>query len=1118
MLTPQQALQQYFGYDHFREGQEEAIERVLNGQHTLLVMPTGAGKSLAYQLPAMLLPGLTLVISPLISLMKDQVDSLVEAGIAATYINSSLPNDEIYRRMRAVREGHVKLLYVAPERLRSRQFTRTLANVNVSLLAVDEAHCISQWGHDFRPDYLQIGPTWQAMGQPTLLSTTATATPTVQKDIIKLLGLKNTRAIVTGFNRPNLTFRVKSTPDVRTKLQNLQSLLGQIDGSAIVYAATRRNTEEVADFIRDVIGQPSQAYHAGLDRHLRYQVQTDFMADRLKIVVATNAFGMGIDKPDVRAVIHYNMPATVEAYYQEAGRAGRDDRPAECVLLFAPDDQGLQEWFITSDTPAYDDLHQVYALLSRAANEGEVSFAANELAEITSLHPVKIRVILKELELAGAIFHLGDERSYGRWKVLPPAHDALEERARAIERRAQIRFDLLGKILDYAYLTTCRRKFLLDYFGDVNPPRSPRCCDNHTTTSIEDLPKAVTPQEWFPLIVLETVRSLQQRPVGRNRLAQLLNGSRAKPMQQFGYDQHKFYGKLSGLSQPQITTLIDALISARYLRLTGGDLPVLSLTPFGLEALKARAALPIRIPGLTLEGDTVERWKMRPERSDTVMETFELFQQGLTPAQIAAERDLKEETIYTHLSRLIGDGQVELRQVIRPEVETQIVKAMAAVEDTTRLSPIKTILPDEILYGQIKCVLAAYAESTETESQALITTEKAEQLQEGPLQSTQPVASTPSPSLSPPPSLPISQSSSSPTPSPPRPPAPPRPSAPHPSPDTIILNAVAKLGGTLGRTGLAQFLTGSRAAWLEAFVDHSDYGQLSHLSQKSVINIIDALITDGQLMTTGGNRPKVILPDQNLQPGKETTPGESASPDDKLVSLSQPSNLSTFQPSEPSAPPQPNQPLLEALRAWRTEQAKTQQKPPYTIFSNKALEGIAKQQPTTLAALEKISGIGPAKIDKYGETVLAIVAGIPDKTEPEKISPSPEPASSQAKTRQEPINQTGQENKVTITEPQTPQPASKIVNRQSSIEDPLEAILNVVSDLDGLLTAHGLALLLTAAPGDVAPFSDHELFGTFHGALTPDELESHIQEAIQAGRLSSSPHQRLVLAQADNRE
>ena len=359
-MTPHQALTQYFGFENFRPGQEEAIQRLLNGQHTLLVMPTGSGKSLAYQLPALLQPHLTLVISPLIALMQDQVDSLTERDIPATFINSSLSSYEVNRRMRAVREGHIKLLYIAPERFRSRSFTRALANTKISMLAVDEAHCISQWGHDFRPDYLQIGPIWQAMGQPTLLATTATATPTVQKDIAHLLGIPNAQPIVTGFNRPNLTLRVVHAPDLRTKLDTLHALLTKTEGSAIVYAATRRNTDEVTDFVRDVIGKPAQAYHAGLDRDHRYRVQRDFMADRTQVVVATNAFGMGVDKPDVRAVIHYNMPATVEAYYQEAGRAGRDGLPAECVLLFAPDDLRLQNWLITSDTPGLDDLHQVY--------------------------------------------------------------------------------------------------------------------------------------------------------------------------------------------------------------------------------------------------------------------------------------------------------------------------------------------------------------------------------------------------------------------------------------------------------------------------------------------------------------------------------------------------------------------------------------------------------------------------------------------------------------------------------------------------------------------------------------------------------------------------------------
>lgn len=707
-LSPQQALQKYFGFEQFREGQETTVRRALNGQHTLLVMPTGSGKSLTYQLPALLLPKLTLVISPLIALMKDQVDSLTGAGLPATYINSSLPNSEVQQRMRALREGHIKLLYVAPERLRSRQFTRALAQVKVSLLAIDEAHCISQWGHDFRPDYLQIGPTWQAMGKPALLATTATATEKVRQDIINLLGLTEAQTIVTGFNRPNLTYRVKSTPDVRRKLEVLPALLSKVEGSAIVYTATRRNADEVAAFVQQKVGLPSRAYHAGLDRQIRYQVQTDFMADRVKVVVATNAFGMGVDKPDVRAVIHYNLPATVEAYYQEAGRAGRDGQPAECVLLFAPDDLRLQEWLIRADTPTYDDLNQVYHQLAQSANKGEVFFAQRELAELTGLHPVKIRVVLSELELAGALLHVGDEGGgYSHWRILSPPAGALQARSQVIERRTELRLRQLGRMLDYAYLTTCRRQFLLDYFGDEAPPRSPRCCDNHSGQTLANLPRAVTPQEWFPLIVLETVRSLP-RPVGRTRLAQLLTGSQAKKIQQFGYDRHKFYGKLSQLSQTQVAALIGALIEVRYLQLARGELPVLVLSSLGRQALEARVALPVQIPGGEDEPDKPGRY--RPGRVDTVQETFELFEQNLSPAEIAAERTLTEQTVFSHLARLIAQNRIKLHQVVPPEVEQQVLEAIRAVGGTAVLAPVKAMLPHAISYDQIRCVVAAHPE------------------------------------------------------------------------------------------------------------------------------------------------------------------------------------------------------------------------------------------------------------------------------------------------------------------------------------------------------------------------------------------------------------------------
>ena len=1069
MFNPQQALQEYFGFSDFREGQEVVIQRVLNGQHTLLVMPTGSGKSLTYQLPALLLPGLTLVISPLIALMKDQVEHLVEAGITATYINSSLPTHEVNRRVRAVLEKHVKLLYIAPERLRNRQFTRALARTKISLLAVDEAHCVSHWGHDFRPDYLHIGPTWQAMGEPTLLATTATATPLVQQDILKLLGVEqNVSTIVTGFNRPNLTFSVKNAPDDRTKLQALTALLNKIEGSVIVYTATRRNADDVAEFIQSALGRPTQAYHAGLDRYVRDRVQHDFMTDRLEVIVATNAFGMGVDKADVRAVIHYNLPATVEAYYQEAGRAGRDGLPAECVLLFAPQDQGLQEWMIKNDAPTYEDLHQVYHHLNQAARESEVFFTLAELAEMTGLHPVKIRVTLSELEMAGVIFHLGDERGYGRWKVLSSSTEALRERATAIDKRAQIRLDLLRKILHYAYLTTCRRQFLLNYFGDVTPPKSPHCCDNHAAQDIEELPKAMTPEDWFPLIVLEAVRSLQHRPVGRGRLAQLLNGSRAQAMQQFGYDRHKFYGKLGSLSQSQVTQLIDALIGARYLYLTGGDLPVLALSPLGLKALEARAAVPVRIPGLTLTDEAVDRWQTRTERSDTVMQTFELVSQQLTPAQIAAQRGLAQSTIYTHLSQLIGAGKIELRQVVSPEIEAQVIEAIETVGNIDRLTPIKAILPDTISFDQIKCVIAAYSKSSQ-ESQPSIAPPI-----EKPEQRVVALGETGNPD-----DVPL---------------------------DTVVLEAVAKLGGALGRTGLAQFLTGSQAAWLQTFAGHSAYGQLAHLSQPAVIHIIDALIAEGRLMRTGGHRPKVILPEQNLNPARA----------EAQVKV-EPETGETIAP--PESKPETDPALLEALRAWRTAQAKDQKLPPYVIFSNKVLEAIAAHRPVTSAELGRISGVGPTRLEKYGEAVLAIIRDFSGQVDPPPmVREHPELAPSQVKIETQAQTAPTQSERISAPSKMVygkeTRSEDRPMDRKSEIEDPVEAILRIVSDLDGLLTPFSLALILTAAPDDIVPHSDHELCGIFNDVLTPEVVEAHIQRAIQVKSLALNYRQRLILATA----
>lgn len=835
MISPRHALKQYFGFDQFRPGQEEAVQRVLAGQSTLLVMPTGSGKSLTYQLPALLLPGLTLVISPLIALMKDQVDQLTELGLPVTFINSALPNHEINHRLRAVREGHVKLLYVAPERLRNRAFTASLAKTKISLLAVDEAHCVSQWGHDFRPDYLQIGPIWQAMGRPPLLATTATATPKVQRDIVNLLDLpKGTRPIVTGFNRPNLSLRVLHLPDSQVKLQALADLLPRISGKVIVYTATRRNTDEVANYIRARLGLSAEAYHAGLDRETRHRVQTAFMADKIPIIVATNAFGMGIDKPDVRAVIHYNMPANVEAYYQEAGRAGRDGLPAECVLLFAADDQRLQHFLITSDTPTAEDLSLVYAQLERSADsKGEIYFALPELAQIVGLYPVKLRVVLSELEIANALLHLGNEEGYNHWRVLPLTDTALRHRSEAIQRRTQIRLDLLEAMLNYVHLTSCRRRYILNYFGDESPPNAPNCCDNHAADSVASLPKAVTPQEWAPLVVLETVRTLSHA-VGRKRLVQILLGSQARQLQAMGYDRHKFFGKLSLLSRSEVTVLVDSLLRLRYLRLSGGELPVLSLTPAGHEALEARAALPVTLPEMpSLRNGNQRGQDNGKSRSSTVSLTGDLFQAGLTPAQIAHERGLSEDTVYNHLSRLIEDKYLLLHQVVPPDIEAKILAAVETIGSTARLTPLKAVLAESISFGQIKCVLTAHPE--------WVNNQQNQPANPPDLQSS-PLPVPPSRKLEKPPVL------------------------DQPAPTPIILEAVAKLGGQLGRTGLVQLLSGSQAAWLDPFRGHSAYGQLNHLTQRTILLCLDNLIEQGQLRVTGGARPKLILP-----PGPEAS-------------------------------------------------------------------------------------------------------------------------------------------------------------------------------------------------------------------------------------------------------
>ncbi len=374
------ALQQHFGYPVFRAGQEAAVESVLSGRDTLVVLPTGGGKSLCYQVPALILPKLTVVISPLISLMKDQVDALEARGLPATFVNSTLTPSQVSDRLSRAVRGDVKLLYVAPERFDFGTTAERLRDAGVSLLAVDEAHCISEWGHDFRPSYLRIASVRERLGWPPTVALTATATPHVRTDIVTQLKLDNPTTIITGFDRKNLSYHVIPTKTDRDKDDALVHLLRKNEGLAVVYASTRRAVERIT-LLLEKARIPAAAYHAGLDDDHRHRVQDAFMHEDVRAIVATNAFGMGIDKPNVRLVIHYAMPGTLEAYYQEAGRAGRDGLPAVCYLLHAFPDRFTHEFFIKGAYPERPLVEEVYDVLRRTADKmGAVSLSADEIA------------------------------------------------------------------------------------------------------------------------------------------------------------------------------------------------------------------------------------------------------------------------------------------------------------------------------------------------------------------------------------------------------------------------------------------------------------------------------------------------------------------------------------------------------------------------------------------------------------------------------------------------------------------------------------------------------------------------------------------------------------------
>ncbi|HWQ76963.1 MAG TPA: DNA helicase RecQ [Syntrophomonas sp.] len=503
----QKALKQYFGYSTFKSGQEDIINSILAGHDVLGIMPTGGGKSICYQLPALLRPGLGLVISPLISLMKDQVDALNELGITAACINSGMEAAQIRNCLVEAHQGTYKLLYVAPERLASESFTNLLQSLPISLIAIDEAHCVSQWGHDFRPSYLDIAPWIKELPQrPVIAAFTATATLPVREDMIKLLDLIGPDVYVTGFKRENLHLSViKGTDKNKFITRYVESHPEQ---SGIIYAATRKEVDALYELLKSK-GWAAGRYHAGMDKDERRRNQEDFLYDEIQVMAATNAFGLGIDKSNVRYVIHHNMPRHLEAYYQEAGRSGRDGEHADCILLFAPGDVQIQKFLIENSELSFEHKQEEYRKLQ--------------------------------------------------------------------------------SMIDYCHSSRCLQQYILNYFGETDAADYCGNCSN-CGQEFEVTDVTIAAQKIFSCIM----RMHEQ--YGMIMIASVLKGSRNKRILELRLDKLSTYGIMSDMTQQAIVDLMHMLEAEEYMLNTGGQYPVMQLTPKSWPVLKGQAKVLVKMP------------------------------------------------------------------------------------------------------------------------------------------------------------------------------------------------------------------------------------------------------------------------------------------------------------------------------------------------------------------------------------------------------------------------------------------------------------------------------------------------------------------------------------------
>jgi ATP-dependent DNA helicase RecQ len=600
----ERALESVFGFSTLRPGQADVIAEVLDGVPVVAVMPTGAGKSLCYQLPAVILGekgGVTLVVSPLIALMKDQVDALTARGVAAAALTSAATQEQQRDILEGIRAGMFTLVYVAPERFRSPRFLDALRAIGdrLALVAIDEAHCISEWGHDFRPDYRRIGAAVRELRPPRVAAFTATATPEVRADIAEQLAMTDARVHVRGFDRPNLYYTIEKVRGIDEKSQRLVQLARTRDGGvALVYASTRKNAEKYADTLKRA-GMRVRVYHAGLDDKSRDEAQDVFMAGKLDAIVATNAFGMGVDKSDIRIVIHADVPRSPEAYYQECGRGGRDGKATRCVLLFGAGDVRLQEFLIDASYPSAEQLRGLWKLLKERPElgAGEVEELADKLPG--EPHASTVSSAVRILERHGLL-----RRESEVWEAVRPEpgmYPPLD--VEALGRRAEVERGKLRAMVEFAWSSRCRRQMILEYFGDEEwSDRARRCgaCDSCDAIANGGGPEIDEKTKRGIERLLALVGNLHGR-FGRTRIAALAVGAQEEDRR---WDDLPEVGCLKGWTQKDVLDMLRGLEGAGLIVASKGEYPTISTTRQGdlacigkVDVTTLGLGLAIRKPG-----------------------------------------------------------------------------------------------------------------------------------------------------------------------------------------------------------------------------------------------------------------------------------------------------------------------------------------------------------------------------------------------------------------------------------------------------------------------------------------------------------------------------------------